>query len=112
MFIGTEFVRQITLYVITTWNVRKRTGFFNKEILRIFYDDMTLVESSLVPAVRPLSMGSVFIYTKENGDQPTLTLKDINNPMGIRELIVRIIDTTPSEIPWAHLEKTRTVRFA
>lgn len=112
LFTGTEVKRQYTMYVVTTWNVRVQRGFFNKVTQRVFYDDIVMVESSLIPAAGPLSMGSVFIYTEGENDRPTLTFQDIYNPVGIRSLIVRIQRTTSEVPPWSHLEKTREVRFS
>ncbi|NHJ14641.1 MAG: hypothetical protein EAX95_13260 [Candidatus Thorarchaeota archaeon] len=111
LFIGTEVRRQYTMYIVTTWNVRVQKGFFGKITNRVFFDDIVMVESSLVPAVRPLSMGSVYIYTAEERDKPALVFNDIYNPVGIRDLIIRIQRTTPEVVPWSHIEKTREVRY-
>jgi uncharacterized membrane protein YdbT with pleckstrin-like domain len=104
--LGVEAARRYTLYIVTTWNLRIRTGIISKETRRIFYDDISKVEIASEPQEIAVGIGDVVIYKEDGGDEPVLVMKDINNPRGIRELIMRFVQTTEEPTSWSHIEKT------
>lgn len=101
---GSEARRRYTFYIITTWNVRVREGYWRKNTKRIFYDEIDRVESEIDPEERVVQMGDVKIYSKWNNDEPELIFDGIHNPDGILEIIKRMIQTTPEIPPWNHLD--------
>ncbi|MFQ5832897.1 MAG: PH domain-containing protein [Candidatus Thorarchaeota archaeon] len=106
-----ESKRHYTLYIVTTWNLRVRKGFYNRVTTRVFYDEIESVEMSTHPEGRVINLGYVNIYTSESKDKPTIVFSDLHNPEGTLELINRIRATTQVPVPWAHIEKTRVVRY-
>jgi len=106
VILGVEAARRYTLYVVTTWNVRMRTGIISKHTRRVFYDDISKVEIASEPQEIAVGIGDVVIYRESDGKEPVLVMKDINNPRGIRELIMRFVQTTEEPTVWSHIEKT------
>ncbi|MGV9170797.1 MAG: PH domain-containing protein [Promethearchaeia archaeon] len=106
VILGVEAARRYTLYIITTWNVRVRTGVISKHTRRVFYDDISRVEIVSEPQEVAVGIGDVVIYMESNGEEPVLVIKDMNNPRGIRELIRRFVETTDEPTNWSHVEKT------
>ncbi|MBS3794438.1 MAG: PH domain-containing protein [Candidatus Thorarchaeota archaeon] len=104
--LGVEAARRYTLYVVTTWNVRIRTGIISKHTRRVFYDDISKVEIASEPQEIAVGIGDVVIYRESDAEEPVLVMKDINNPRGIRELIMRFVKTTEEPTSWSHIEKT------
>ena len=102
---ASELRRRYTLYILTTWNARIRTGVLKKETIRIFYDEIERIEATGKLNTRTVNMGDVRIYSKKGIDEPFLIFHDIYNPIGIKIIIDRIILTTPIPPPWSHLRE-------
>lgn len=100
-----ESRRWFTLYIVTTWNVRVRKGVFSRKTKRVFYDEIALIHSSGPPDERKVGMGDVEIYTSVDDEKPALVFDGVHNPDGVREIILRFIETTPDPLPWAHLDR-------
>jgi hypothetical protein len=100
-----EFRRRNTLLIITTWNVRVRTGLWSKVTKRIFYDDISKVEFELNVEGRVAGLGDIKIYNEPQDTIPTLEFNNIYNPEGVREIILRFVQTIPEKPPWEHLDK-------
>ncbi|MFX1483685.1 MAG: PH domain-containing protein, partial [Promethearchaeota archaeon] len=83
MVISAESRRWFTLYIITTWNVRVRSGVFSRKTLRVFYDEITDVISCGPTDERRIGMGDVEIYTSTDTTHPTLVFDGIHNPDGV-----------------------------
>ncbi len=105
----TELKRRQTYYLITTWNVRVRRGLLNKKTVRIFYDEIDRVETESNPDERMVGMGNVKIYPKWQIDKPYIVIDGISNPDGIRELIVIIMNNTPTTPAWDHIDRRAEV---
>jgi membrane protein YdbS with pleckstrin-like domain len=110
MIAATEIKRRFTLYVLTTWNVRIRRGIMRRTTIRVFYDEISSVDTSINPDEKAIGIGDLKIYSGDK-DEPTVVFSDINNPDGIKEIVLRMMQTIPSPVPWAHIPKTRTVVF-
>ncbi len=108
--IWTELKRRSTLYIITDWNVRVRTGYLNKTTRRAFYDDIDTVEVETDAQDEIADQGRLEIYA-EGEDEPVLSLDDVENPYGIREIILRFKETTKDPVPWNHIEKTQIAPY-
>ncbi|NWF94577.1 MAG: PH domain-containing protein [Candidatus Thorarchaeota archaeon] len=100
-----ETRRRSTLYIITTWNVRVRTGLLRKRTVRLFYDQIKEIRLQVDPQRRRISIGDLQFYSQAGGDTPVLVFRDVYSPDGIKELITRFIETTPSTPPWAHVPR-------
>lgn len=100
-----ESRRYFTLYIITTWNVRVRTGVFSRKTKRVFYDEIALLHCSGPPDERKVGMGDVEIYTSADDEKPALVFDGVHNPDGVREIISRFVQTIPDPLPWAHLDR-------
>jgi hypothetical protein len=98
-----EIRRRNTMLIITTWNVRIRTGLWSKVTNRIFYDDISKVEVKISHEGRVAGLGDIIIY-KEN-ETYTLEFDNLFNPEGVREIILRFAETIPDVPPWEHLDK-------
>ncbi len=105
IFAITEIRRQFQLYIITTWNVRVRTGFVRKKTKRVFYDEITECRISINPEEKNVDLGNVEICTKKNEHEPVLIFEEVDNPDGIREIITRFVQTIPDPLPWGHLKR-------
>ncbi|MFW9954533.1 MAG: PH domain-containing protein [Candidatus Thorarchaeota archaeon] len=105
-----EVNRRYTLYIITSWNIRRRDGYFKRVTTRVFLDEIVKVEISADPEDRIVGQGDIQIFV-EGEDNPALVLNAIDNPRGIYEIIIRLTQTIPEEIPWSHIEKTRKVQY-
>jgi membrane protein YdbS with pleckstrin-like domain len=108
---ATELRRRFTLYIMTTWNVRIRTGLMTRNTIRVFYDEISSVETSINPEEKAIGIGDVRVYTSDVRDRPAIVFTDVYNPDGIREIILRFIQTMPSPLPWVHIPKARIVVF-
>ncbi|MHA2161284.1 MAG: PH domain-containing protein [Candidatus Thorarchaeota archaeon] len=99
-----EIRRFHRLYVITTWNVRIRTGYWNKKTKRIFYDDISSVNISSDSDDRAVNQGDIEIFGQSD-DNPYIVFVRVHNPIGVSEIIKRFLDTIPDPLPWAHIVK-------
>ncbi|MHA1637012.1 MAG: PH domain-containing protein [Candidatus Thorarchaeota archaeon] len=105
-----ELRRRYSLYIITTWNVRTRTGFWNKTTARVYYDDIERIEVDSDPEEVKVNQGDVLIFVKGEAD-PAIIFDAIAYPLGALEIIRRFKETIPDPIPWSHLDKTRIAPF-
>ncbi len=105
LFAFTELRRQFKLYIITTWNVRIRTGFIRRRTVRMFYDEISECRTSKDPEEKNVNVGNVEIFAEENCNTPFLVFDEVENPDGIREIISRFVQTIPEPLPWGHLER-------
>ncbi len=103
--IQADYKVKTTLYILTTWNVRIRTGFFNKKTERIFYDDIDRIETLHEPGEKVAQMGDVRIFKKGDSNTPYLILRDVRHPEGLVEIIKRFITSITEPTEWAHIEK-------
>lgn len=108
---SSETKRRYTVYILTTWNIRVKSGYTHRTTERVFYDDIIRVETVSDRYERMIGMGDVEIFTGESGEEPSLVLKEIFNPDGMRELIRRLIATTPDTPDWAHIDKTKPIVY-
>ena len=99
-----EVRRRFILYILTTWNVRVRTGIIRRKTVKVFYDDITKLEATASPEERIAGMGNLNIYSKKVKDGPALVFKDVWNPEGFKEIIQRFLDTMDDPVPWSHLD--------
>jgi hypothetical protein len=106
-----EYKKRYTLYIVTTWNLRVMKGSYNSVTIRVFFDEIEKFEIDATAQTRVINLGALRVYTKEDTDQPALEFADIHNPEGMLELVSRIKMTTPDPLPWAHVEKTRVVKY-
>ncbi len=105
LFARTEMKRTFTLYIITTWNVRIRTGVFRRQTIRLFYDEISECRTSAHPEEQRVGMGDVEICSSKASNGLVLIFEEIENPEGVREIIMKFIDTIPYPLPWSHLER-------
>ncbi|MFW9794359.1 MAG: PH domain-containing protein [Candidatus Thorarchaeota archaeon] len=106
LVIWAESRRWFTLYIITTWNVRVRTGIFRRQTVRLFYDEITNVHSCGPPDERRVGMGDVEIFSSSDESNPALVFDGVHNPDGIKEIIMRFIMTIADPPPWVHLDRS------
>ncbi|RLI56098.1 MAG: hypothetical protein DRO93_11490 [Candidatus Thorarchaeota archaeon] len=99
-----EIRRRFTLYIVTTWNVRIRTGIFRRRTVRVFYDDIEQMETTASPEEQVVGMGDLEVYSRKIPDRPALVFRNMRNPEGIKEMIQRFVDTTPTPPPWSHID--------
>jgi predicted outer membrane lipoprotein len=105
LVLWTETRRRGILYIVTTWNIRIRTGYFNQKIARVFYDEITRVVTASQPVEEAINQGDVVIYSVKSKDGPALIFEGVHNPHGIREVILRFMATTPEPPPWSHVPR-------
>lgn len=105
LFARTEMKRTFTLYIITTWNVRIRTGVFRRHTTRLFYDEISECRTTMYPEEQRVGMGDVEISSSKAGNEKVLIFEEVENPDGVREIIMKFIDTIPYPLPWGHLER-------
>ncbi len=105
LVLWTETRRRHILYIVTTWNIRIRTGYINKKTSRTFYDEITKVVTYSEPVEEAINQGDVVIYSVESKDEPALVFEGVHNPHGIREVILRFMATTPKPPPWSHIPR-------
>ncbi len=98
-----EIHRRSILYIITTWNIRVRTGIFRKRTSRVFYNQISDIRLMIGDERRRISMGDVEFYTHGNSERPALVFREVYSPDGIKELVTRFIKTTPPTPDWIHL---------
>ena len=105
-----EIRRRYSLYIITTWNVRTRSGFWKKTTSRVFYDDIERIEVNRDPEEVRVNQGDVLVFVKGESE-PAIVFDAIAYPLGAFEIIQRFKETIPQPIPWSHLDKTRIAPF-
>jgi len=105
LFTRTEVKRNFTLYIITTWNVRIRTGIFKRQTTRLFYDEISECRTAIYTDAQRVGMGDVEICSKKSGNKAVIVFEEIENPDGVREIIIKFMDTIPYPLPWNHLER-------
>ncbi|TFG14131.1 hypothetical protein EU537_04225 [Candidatus Thorarchaeota archaeon] len=110
VMIWTELKRRSTLYILTDWNVRMRTGYLSKTTRRVFYDDIDSVEVQTDAQDEIADQGKIEIYA-EGESEPALSLDAVENPYGIREIVLRFKETIEQPVPWNHIEKTRIAPY-
>ncbi|MHA2187137.1 MAG: PH domain-containing protein [Candidatus Thorarchaeota archaeon] len=99
-----EIRRYHKLYIITTWNIRIRNGYWNKKTKRIFYNDISSVNISSDSDDRAVDQGDIEIFGQKD-DVPYIVFARVHNPIGVSEIIKRFLDTILDPLPWAHIEK-------
>ncbi|MCK4568377.1 MAG: PH domain-containing protein [Candidatus Thorarchaeota archaeon] len=104
LFARTEMKRTFTLYIITTWNVRIRTGVFRRKTTRLFYDEISECRTTIYPDEQRVGMGNVEICSTKAGDEAVLIFEEVENPEGVREIITKFMETITYPLPWDHLE--------
>jgi len=105
LVLWTETRRRHILYIVTTWNIRIRTGYVNKRTARVFYDEITKVVTASEPVEKAINQGDVVVYSIKSKDEPALIFAGVHNPHGIREVILRFMATTPEPSPWFHVPR-------
>ncbi len=105
LFVRTEVKRNFTLYIITTWNVRIRTGIFKRQSTRLFYDEISECRTAIYPDEQRVGMGDVEICSTKTDNEAVIIFEEIENPDGVREIITKFMDTIPYPLPWSHLER-------
>ncbi len=105
LVLWTETRRRHILYIVTTWNIRIRTGYVNKKTARVFYDEITEVATSSEPVEEAINQGDVVVYSVKSKDEPALIFEGVHNPHGIREVILRFVATIPEPPPWLHVPR-------
>jgi membrane protein YdbS with pleckstrin-like domain len=106
LLVWAETKHYFTLYIITTWNVRVRTGIFRRRTIRVFYDEITECRTTSRPDERRVGMGDVEVFSSKNEERPTIIFDEVHNPDGVREIIMRFIQSIPDPLPWRHLDRT------
>ena len=94
-----------TMYILTTRNIRFRSGFITRNTSRIFYDDIAQVVTSRDPGEKIAEMGDIEVYSKNESGKPSLIFQDVRYPEGIKEIIMRFVETTSHPTPWDHIDK-------
>ncbi|MGY5876714.1 MAG: PH domain-containing protein [Candidatus Thorarchaeota archaeon] len=94
-----------TMYILTTWNIRLRSGFRQRNTSRVFYDDIAQVKTSRDPGEKIAEMGDIEVYSKNDSNIPILVFQDVRYPEGIKEIIQRFVETTAYPTPWDHIDK-------
>ncbi len=105
LVLWTETRRRYVLYIVTTWNIRIRRGYFNQKTARVFYDEITKVVTASEPVEEAINQGDVVVYSAKSKDEPALIFQGVHNPHGIREVILRFVATTPEPPPWSHVPR-------
>jgi membrane protein YdbS with pleckstrin-like domain len=108
---ATEIKRRLTLYILTTWNVRVRKGIMKRTTTRVFYDEISAVDTSMNPDEKAMGIGDLRVYSNDSKEKPTVVFTDIYNPDGIREVVLRMIQTMSTPVPWAQIPRSRIVAF-
>ena len=105
-----EIRRRYVLYIITSWNLRIRRGYYRKRTVRVFYDEIADVQIHTNREDRIVNQGDILV-TAKGDESPTIVFEDIDNPRGIFELIARMRLTIEEPYPWSHIEKTRIAPY-
>ena len=106
LIVGAETRHYFTLYIITTWNIRVRTGILRRKTTRVFYDEISLCRTNSNPDEKRVGMGDVEICTKKMNETPAIIFDEVHNPDGVKEIITRFIQCLPDPLPWEHLERS------
>ncbi|MGQ4912385.1 MAG: hypothetical protein ACP6KW_09475 [Candidatus Thorarchaeota archaeon] len=104
LIILAEVKKRYRLYILTTWNVRVRTGVVNRKTERVFYDQIVKVEATSDREEELAEMGDVCIY-KDEDQPPSLVFTGIHNPDGVVEIIRRFVQTVKDPPDWDHIER-------
>jgi hypothetical protein len=104
LIILAEVRKRYNLYIITTWNVRIRKGVIERATERVYYDQITRVETTSDREEEIAEMGDVCIYT-DDSDSATLVFRGIHNPEGVAEIIRRFVQTVKDPPDWDHMER-------
>jgi hypothetical protein len=110
LILWAEIRRRYTLYIITSWTVRIRNGYFNQLTTRVFLDEIVDVKTNIAQEERLVDQGNVEIYVKDE-EEPVLILEAVDNPRGILEIVRRLVKTVPDPVPWSHIERSRTIAY-
>ncbi len=105
LVLWTETRRRYILYIVTTWNIRIRTGYVSKKTTRVFYDEITKVVTASEPVEKAINQGDVVVYSIKSKDEPALVFAGVHNPHGIREVILRFVATTSEPPSWSHIPR-------
>ncbi|MDF1540672.1 MAG: PH domain-containing protein [Candidatus Thorarchaeota archaeon] len=105
-----EIRRRYTLYAITSWTVRARKGYLNHVTTRVFLDEITEVNILVDAEERIVDQGDVEIFVAGE-TTPAVVLMSVDNPRGIKEIIISLTKTIPEPLPWAHIERSRIVTY-
>ncbi len=108
LIIQVEAKRRLILYVITTWNARVKKGILKRHTEKVFYDQVTCIDTSIGPEDRKADAGDVCIYSVESLDEPEIVFKGIHNPEGIKILLERFVETTRNPPVWNHVPRGKT----
>jgi hypothetical protein len=110
MFLGVFIVvwaearRYHDLYIITTWNVRVRTGLVTRTTKRLYYDQISDVKTSSDAEERAVEMGDVLVF-KQGEKEPYVIFDEVHNPEGVAEIIRRFVQTVKDPPDWNHIER-------
>lgn len=110
MFVGAFIVvwaeakRYHSLYIITTWNVRVRTGFINRLTCKLYFDQISTVKTSSEEEEEAADMGDVLFFKKGN-EEPYLEFDGVHNPEGVAEIVRRFVQTVNDPPDWDHIER-------
>ncbi|TFF84721.1 hypothetical protein EU524_00480 [Candidatus Thorarchaeota archaeon] len=110
MFLGVFIVvwaeakRYHNLYIITTWNVRVRTGFIYRHTRKLFFDQISDVRTSREEEEEAADVGDVLVY-KEGVEEPFVEFDGVHNPEGVAEIIRRFVQTVDDPPTWDHIER-------
>ena len=105
-----EIRRRYMLYIITTWNVRTRSGLLKKVTSRVFYDDIERIEVDIDPEEVRVNQGDILVFIRGE-TEPAIVFDSIAYPRAAFEIIQRFKETVPDPIPWSHLDKTRIAPY-
>ena len=105
LVLWTETRRRYILYIVTTWNIRIRTGYISKRTTRVFYDEITKVVTASEPVEKAINQGDVVVYSVKSKEEPALVFAGVHNPHGIREVILRFVATTSEPPSWSHIPR-------
>ena len=110
LILWAEIRRKYMVFIITTWTLRVRTGYFNHLTTRVFLDEIVDVKLNIDQEERIVNQGDVEIYVKDE-DDPALVFDSVDNPRGILEIVLRIVQTIPDPVPWDHIPRTRSFSY-
>ncbi len=105
LIILVEAKRRLILYIITTWNARVKSGILKRHTEKVFYDQITCVDTSIGPEDQKADAGDVCIYSVESEDEPEIVFNGIHNPEGIKILLERFVETTRNPPVWNHVPR-------
>ena len=104
LIVFAEVKKRYNLYIITTWNVRIRSGVYTRHTRKVYHDEITAVKTNSDREEKIAEMGDVCIYT-ESPDNAALEFTSIHNPEGVAEIIRRFAATVADPPDWNHMER-------